>query len=129
MRVVRVTRPAAPGQRVAPQHGDAEYHQDQRERRGHRNVVAALRLEEDLGGEGVVAEDLEGAVLGQQGQGHQDAPAEEGRPGLGHGHPAEGGQAGETEGSGHFLLAGVGTPKGCGHRQVDEGIEGQGHHQ
>ena len=56
-------------------------------------LYAALGLEEDLGGQGVVAEDLEGAVLGQQGQGHQDAPTEQGRSGLGQGHPPEGAPA------------------------------------
>ena len=92
-------RPAARASPPSTSSDEPDQHQRQGARRG-RGVEAHLELGEDLGGEGPVAQDLEGPVLGQQGQGHQQAAAEDGQPGLAHGDPPEGGAAGPGPGCG-----------------------------
>src|ERR1039458_4524956 len=60
----------------------AEHDQHQREGAGGGHVEGDLELGEDLRGEGLVAEDLEGAVLGKDHQRDQDAATEDGAPRL-----------------------------------------------
>ncbi len=120
---------AAPGGQVAAEDGEAQEDEDQGEAAGRGQVVDALGLEEDLGGEGVVAKDLERAVLGQEGQGHQHAPPEERGSGLAQRHPPEGAGAAQAQAVSDLFLAGISAPKGGSNGQVDERVERQGHDQ
>ena len=119
----------APGHGLPAEHDDAEHHQHQGQGPGGGQVERHLGLGEDLGGEGLVAEDLEGAVLGQDDQGHQEAAPEDGPAGLADRDPQEGADAAEPEAAGHLLLAGIGAPQAGRHRQVDQRVDGEGHDQ
>ena len=86
-------------------------------------------LGEDLGGEGLVAEDLERAVLGQQDQRDQQAAAQDRAAGLAERDPDERAHPADAEAARHLLLARVGGPQAGRHRQVDQRVDGQRHDQ
>ena len=94
-----------------------------------RLIEADQELRIDLGGQGVVAQDLEGAELGQHHQPDQHRPAEDGQTGLADGDPPERLEPTESETPGHLFLRRVGVAQVGRHREVDERVHGQRHDQ
>ena len=86
---VRLTAPAPPRQPVAAEDEQAEEDEHERERGGRGHVEGDVELGEDLGREGLVAEDLEGAVLGEQDERDEQAAAEDRASGLAERDPPE----------------------------------------
>ena len=113
---------------LAGQHEQAERDQHQRERARGWHAERHGELGEDLGGERLVAEDLERAVLGQQHQGHQQAAAQDRAAGLAQRDPDERAHAPDAEAAGHLLLARVGGAQAGRDRQVDQRVHGERHH-
>ena len=62
-------------------------------------------------------------------QRHEDATAENRAAGLAQSHPQEGPDPAEAETAGDLFVAGIGAAQTGRHRQVDERIDGEGHHQ
>ena len=73
------------------------------------------------------AEDLEGAELGQHDEGHEHRTAENGQPGLAHGHPPEGRHPAQAQTPRHLLLGRIGVAQARRHGQEDERVDGQRH--
>ena len=103
--------------------------QDDGERTGRRLVEADLELVVDLGRQGLVAEDLEGAELGQHDQPDQDRAPEDGQAGLTHGDGPERPDPAQAEAARHLLLRRVRRPQAGRDRKEDQRIDGQRHHQ
>ena len=119
----------APGDGLSAEDHAAQDDQHQREGAGGGHVEGDLELGEDLGGEGLVAEDLEGAVLGQDHKRDQDAAAEDGAARLPDGHAQEGADPAQPEAAGRVLQARVRAAQAGSDGKVDQGIDGQGHDQ
>jgi hypothetical protein len=118
---------AAAERALAGQHQQAEQDEHQGQRAGGGEAVP-VEFGEDLGRERLVAEDLERAELGQQDERDQQAAAEDRALGLAERDPGEGSDATDPEAAGHLLLAGIGDPQAGRHRQVDQRVHGEGHH-
>ena len=123
-------RPAvSPHGVLAGQQQRTEEHQDEGEGAGRRLVEPDLELVVDLRRQRLVAQDLEGAELGQHDQPDQDGSAEDGQTGLAHRDRPERAHPAQSEAARHLLLGRVRAPQAGGHREEDQGIDGQGHHQ
>ena len=123
-------RPAASAHGVlARQEQATEEHEDQGERAGGGLVEPDLELAVDLGGQRLVAQDLERTELSQHDEADQDRPSEDRRAGLSDGDRPEGVQAAETEAAGHLLLRRVRRAQAGGHGQEHQWVDRQGHHQ
>jgi hypothetical protein len=118
---------AAAPPRLPGQDDQADRHQHERQRAGRGYFGRQLQVREDLRSEGLVAEHLEGAVLSQQHERHQQAPAQDGAPGLAERDAEEGTYPADSETPGYFLLTRIGGPQACCHRQVDQRVDRQRH--
>ena len=118
---VRTDAPFAPGEDVAPEDEDAQCTTSTSERPHAVGTLKDLELSEYLGGEGLVAEDLEGPVLGQHHQRHKHAAAEDGSFGLARSSPARKSERVPARGSGDLLLARVGAAQAGGHGRYTNG--------
>ena len=115
----------AAGSGVEREDNGAERDEHERQRAGRRDAERHLELGEDLGGEGLVAEDLEGAVLREQHEGDEHAAAEDGPSDLAERHPEERPDPTDAEAPRRLLEPGVrGTEARC-HRQVHERVDGK----
>ena len=121
--------PSAACQPLAGQHEEPEQHEHERERTGRRHVEGDIELGEDLGREGLVAEDLKRAVLGQDDERDEQTSAEDRPSGLAEGDPPERLQAPGAEAARDLLLAWVGAAEARGDRQIHERIDREGHHE
>ena len=119
--------PAAGGT-LADEHEEPEQDEHERESTGHRGVDN-LEFREDLCREGREPEDLEGAVLGQDDKGDEEAAAENSPARLAEGDAEEGGEATDPQAAGDLLLARVRTAQARRHGQVDERVDGKRHHE
>ncbi|MNM91060.1 hypothetical protein D3C81_1033480 [compost metagenome] len=114
---------------LKPEHQQAH---EQQHRRQHRRVgVAELQFEllVDRRGEGLQAEDRQGAELHQHVQGNQQAAAENRWPEQWQGDSEEHAPAILPQGARRFLQGGVEVAQGCRHRQEHQRVLGQAHHQ
>ena len=126
-------RPADPpspaAERVRSQDEQAQRDQHERERAGGRDVEQLLELGEDLGREGLVAEDVERPVLGQQDHDDEQAAAEDGHLRLPQRDAEEGLDPAGAEAARHLFLRRVGVAEAGRDRQVDQRVDRQRHHQ
>ncbi len=122
-------RPLRPKEEVTAEDYDAQQDQYQRESTGRRDVERDVEFSEDLGREGLVAENLEGAELGQNHEADEDTAAKDRPPGLGERDPKEGLHPAEAETPRHFLESRVRATKTRSDGQVDEGIDRERHHE
>ena len=83
--------------RLRADQDQTQCHQGQGERTGRRGVEPISELGEDLRGERLKSQGLEGAVLGQNGQGDEQAAAEQDGTDLAQRHPKEHGHPGQTQ--------------------------------
>src|SRR5580704_6829922 len=105
-----------------------ERHEHERESAGGDGVEAELELGEDRHGEGLILEDFERPVLREQPERHEQAAPEHRGPDLAQGDAPEGLPGTEAEASRRLLEARVCFRKSGSDGEVDEGIEGEGHH-
>ena len=121
-------RPAAPGRLGDEQH-EPEQDERDRERAGGRGAEADLDLGVDLGREGVEAEDLERAELGEQDQGDEEHSSDERGPDLVQRDAEERSRTAEPEPARDVLEPRVGGPERRRDRQVDERVAAERHHE
>ena len=120
---------AAPHGVLAGQQQRTEEHEDEGEGAGGRLVEPDLELVVDLRRQRLVAQDLEGAELGQHDQPDEDRSPEDRQPGLAHRDRPEGAHPAEPEAARHLLLRRVRRAQAGRHREEHQGVDGQGHHQ
>ncbi len=117
----------APGGPLAEKDDEAERDEDQGESARRRLVEAHGELGEDLRGQRVEAEDLEGAELGQHDQCDEHRAAENGQTGLSHRHLPECRHPAEAQAARHLLLGRIRVAQARRDGQEDQRIDGQRH--
>ena len=125
-RRLRGRRRASLEARFRAQQHEAERHEHEREHGGGGRVESELVLGVDLGRERAEAEQGEGAVLGEQVQRDDQAPAEQREAQLRQRHAGEDGERSQPLAAGHVLERGVGPPQACDRRQHHERVVRQG---